>query len=262
MPQNTPRRLDASQPEPDPEKKGAATLRGLLSVMPLFAGLSARQLAALANIAVRRACRKGQDIFAEGDEGKGFYVVLGGRVKVFKMSPEGKEQILHVLGPGESFGEVPVFAGRDFPAHARALAPGAVLFFPREAFVALIRQDPSLAMNMLASLSVRLRSFASLIEDLSLREVPARVASYLLYLDRRSPAKGAVTLDISKAELASLLGTIPETLSRVLARLVRKGLISMASARIRILDRSGLETLAGVEPGQNPKGIGGTGRAR
>jgi CRP-like cAMP-binding protein len=215
--------------------------------IPLFKGLSRRQYDQLADIAVDRSYKEGQRIFSEEDEGIGFYVLVAGRVKVYKLSPEGKEQILHVFGPGEPFGEAAVFAGERFPAHAEALAESRVLFFPRGAFVELIREDPSLAMNMLAILSRRLRTFAALVEDLSLKEVPGRLAAYLLYLSEQRHMAADLTLDMAKNQLASLLGTIPETLSRILTRMARQGLIRAAGRRIKIMNRQGLEALAQAE---------------
>jgi CRP-like cAMP-binding protein len=209
----------------------------------LFAGLSRAQHEALGRIGVRRSFRKGERIFSEGDEGAGFYALLSGRVKISKVSTDGKEQILHLFGPGESFGEVSVFTGQGFPADAAAALPTTVLFFPRAAFSSLIRSDPALALNMLAQLSQRLRQFAGLIEDLSLKEVPGRLAKYLLYLSGRNGG-GAMVLDVSKGQLAALLGTIPETLSRILAKLNRQGLIRSQGAQIAILDRRGLEEIA------------------
>ncbi len=125
-----------------------------IAAIPLFEGMPGEQLRALAGICLLRTYRKGQVIFAEGDEGIGFYIIQSGRVRIFKLSPEGgKEQILHIFGSGESFGEAAVFAGQGFPAFAEAQASSVLIFFPRVAFVALIRRDPSLALNMLAVLS-------------------------------------------------------------------------------------------------------------
>jgi len=214
-----------------------------LAGIPLFAGLSRAQYEALARIGVRRSCRKGERIFSEGDEGTGVYVVVAGRGKIFKVSADGKEQILHLFGPGESFGEVSVFTGQEFPADAVTAAQTTLLFFPRVAFSALIQKDPALALNMLAQLSRRLMQFAGLIEDLSLKEVPGRLAKYLLYLSDKD-GDGGVELDVSKGQLASLLGTIPETLSRILAKMNRRGLIRSRGAQIRIIDRRGLEGIA------------------
>ncbi len=218
-----------------------------IASIPLFEGLSEDQHQGLASIARRQKFARGGVIFSEGDEGNGIYVVSDGRVKIFKLSSEGKEQILHIFGPGEPFGEVAVFAGRRFPAYATAMEKTRTLFFPRQALIELIRQHPDLALGMLAVLSLRLRRFANLVEDLSLKEVPARLAAYLLYLSDRQDESHGLELDITKGELASLLGTIPETLSRVLAKMGRQELIKTDGRHIRLLDREGLADLAGAQ---------------
>jgi CRP-like cAMP-binding protein len=216
--------------------------------IPLFQGLDRKHYDQLAMIVTDQVFRKGETIFGEEDEGTGFYVVLSGRVKVFKLSPEGKEQILHIFGPGEPIGEAAVFTGRKFPASAEALEETRAFFFARKEFMDLIRRDPSLALNMLAVLSQRLRRFSALIENLSLREVPGRLATYLLYLQEEKKGGGDLLLEIPKNQLASLLGTIPETLSRILARMNKEGFIDSTGPRqIQLLDRKGLEELASGE---------------
>jgi CRP/FNR family transcriptional regulator len=212
--------------------------------IPMFRGLPEAELDQLTKIATDETISKGAAIFLEGDEGDGFYVVLSGRVKIFKLSTEGKEQTLHLFGAGEPFGEVALFSGSRFPANAEAMEDSRILFFPTEAFAGLIRKNPSVALNMLALLSIRLRRFTALIEDLSLKEVPGRFAAYLLYLSREKEGSGELSLDITKAQLASLLGTIPETLSRILGKMSRSGLIESDGRRIKILDLEGLEELA------------------
>ncbi|MBA4396644.1 MAG: transcriptional regulator [Syntrophus sp. (in: bacteria)] len=215
-----------------------------IAAIPLFEGLPGEQLKTLAGICLLRTYRKGQMIFADGDEGNGFYIVQSGRVRIFKLSPEsGKEQILHIMGPGESFGEAAVFAGQGFPAFAEAQTTSVVFFFPRREFVALIRQDPSLALNMLAVLSRRLQKFTRLIDDLSLKEIPARLAAHLLYLGGGHHAD-EISLDIPKGQMAALLGTIPETLSRILARMGKQGLIRLRGNKIFILNRAYLQEIA------------------
>ncbi len=216
--------------------------------VPLFQGLDRKHYDELAMIVTDQVFKKGESIFGEEDEGTGFYVVISGRVKIFKLSPEGKEQILHIFGPGEPFGEVAVFSGRRFPASAEALEETRAFFFSRKEFMDLIRRDPSLALNMLAVLSHRLRRFSGLIENLSLKEVPGRLAAYLLYSQGEKKGEENLLLEISKNQLASLLGTIPETLSRILARMNREGFIdSTGSRQVRILNRKGLEELASGE---------------
>ncbi len=210
----------------------------------LFKGIPEDQLEDVKKISVEKNYRKGQAIFSEGDDGDGFYILAVGKVKVFKVSMEGKEQIFHIFGPGEPFGEVPVFTGQRFPASASAIAKSSVLFFPRDAFVDLIYQNPSLSLNMLAVLSKRLRQFTVQVENLSLKEVPGRLAAYLLLLSEEQGGKDQVELNISKGQLASLLGTIPETLSRIFTKMSQKELIQLKGKNVNILDLSGMTDLA------------------
>jgi CRP/FNR family transcriptional regulator len=218
-----------------------------IAKVPLFEGLPREQLQELARIVVEKKYGKGQTLFSEGSKATGFYVIVSGKLKIYKLSLEGKEQILHIFGEGEFFGEVPVFAGGNYPAHAETLEASHVLFFPRNAFVELIKSEPQLSMNMLASLSLRLRRFTHLIEDLSLKEVPGRLAAYLLYLAEHDKESSSFDLDVTKGQLASLLGTIPETLSRILGKMSQQGFIQVEGRTIKILDRKGLESLSAGE---------------
>ncbi|NQU13515.1 MAG: Crp/Fnr family transcriptional regulator [Desulfobacteraceae bacterium] len=215
-----------------------------ISSIPLFKGLPKAELEDLSMIVEDQQVGRGEIVFSEGDEGTGFYVIISGKVKIFKVSWEGKEQTLHIFGPGEPFGEVPVFGGQQFPANAEALEKGRIFFFPREDFSGLIKKNPDLALNLLAVLSKRLRRFTSLIEGLSLKEVPGRLAAYLLSLSESREGSMELELEFSKGQLASILGTIPETLSRILGRMSSKGLIESHGPRIRLLDLQGLQELS------------------
>jgi CRP/FNR family transcriptional regulator len=217
----------------------------LISAIPLFNGLPAEQLDAIRQITVEKRFNRGQTIFSEGDKTTGFFVIVDGRVKIYKVSSEGKEQILHIFEAGQSFGEVTVFTGQQMPANAQALAKTHLLLFARSAFVDLVTSNSSLALNMLGIMSKKLRQFAAQIENLSLKEIPARLASYLIYLAQEQDTKDAVVLNVSKGQLASLLGTIPETLSRIFAKLSAQDLIRVEGPKIMLLDREGLENLAG-----------------
>lgn len=216
----------------------------ILARIPLFSGLSRAQLDQFQSIALEKNFGRDELIFSEGDEGNGFYVVLRGTIKIFKVSPDGKEHILHIFSVGQTFGEVPVFAGEHFPAHAQALQDARVLFFPRSAFVALLEKNPALSLKLLADLSLKLRQFTVQIENLSLKEIPARLATYLLYLADEQRSFDQVTLSISKGQLASLLGTVPETLSRIFAKLSSQQLIQVDGRKIALLDTEGLKALA------------------
>ncbi len=202
----------------------------------LFSGLPEEQLQEIANLSIHKPYARGETIFFEGDDADGFYMVVGGKVKIYKMSLEGKEQILHIFGPGEPFGEVPVFHGKPFPATAVALVKTKLLFFPRKEFTKLVAANQSLAFNMLAVLALRLRRFATQIENLSLKEVPGRLASYLLYLVEEQGRDDMVILDIPKGQLASLLGTSPETLSRIFAKMTEEQLIRVEGKSIYLDD--------------------------
>lgn len=219
-------------------------ITGYLNRVPVFHGLSETQLKALANIAEPITYQQGDAIFMEGDPAEGFFLVLSGQVKVFKLSLDGKEQVLHFVGPDEIFAEVPVFSGGSYPAHAGALRKTKTLFFPRQAMRRLLASDPNLAMNMLADLSKRLRQLTKLVENLSLKESPARMAAYLLHLSTELRQADEVELDITKGQLATLLGTTPETLSRTLKKLSESGIIEVQARNIRLLDKSALERMA------------------
>jgi CRP/FNR family transcriptional regulator len=218
--------------------------RDALKISELFGGLPDRDLEEIEKIAVEKEYEKGKIIFYDGDEGKGFYLVASGTVSVYKLSPEGKEQILHLVKEGGIVGAVPVFSGTSFPANARALAVSRLLFFDRDKFLRLISQKPLTAMNILALLSARLREFTVQIENLSLKEIPSRLASYLLYLSEEQGMRDAVRLNLPKLQLANLLGTGPESLSRALSSMKQKGLISEEGKYIKILDRTLLKEMA------------------
>jgi len=219
-------------------------IRQHLSQVDLFKGLTVEQLETLSHIVSDKKYKRGQLVFSEGDEGTGFYLVISGRIKIYKLSPEGKEQIMHIFGPGQPFAEVPVFEGSHYPANAEAMENCELYFFPKKGFISLIEENPSLAMNMLASLSQRLKQFSNLIESLSLKEVPGRLASYILYLSDKNGSIDEFKLDIAKSQLASLLGTIPETLSRIFAKMGSREFVEIDGPRITILDRESLEDLA------------------
>lgn len=210
----------------------------------LFEGLPEHHINELLKIAREKEFNKSEFIFSEGEDGNGFYINVEGQVKIFKLSSEGKEQILHVFGPGEPYGEVPVFSGQTFPANAEALSKCRALFFPRKAIVDLITENPSIALNMLAVLSLRLRRFTVQVENLSLKEVPGRLAAHLLMLFHEQDKTKTIHLTISKSQLASLLGTIPETLSRILRKMAGQDLIDVQGRKIKLLDIEGLEMLA------------------
>ncbi len=220
----------------------------ILKKCPLFAGLKEDDLKKIRGLGSVKQVRKKEILFGQGEEAKGFYVVLSGKIKLYKISPEGKEQILHVVSSPDAFAEAALFVEGNYPAFAEALSDSQLLFFPKRNFIQLIEKNPQLSINMIVSLSQYLRKFAFLIEELSLKEVSSRIAKYLLDLSFKSTQEGKsaneVELDVSKSQLAARLGTISETLSRTLAKMKTKGIIDVKKNRIRIINRESLEELA------------------
>ena len=193
-------------------------------------------------IARVRDSSRGELLFSDGEKAVGFFVVLDGKVKVYKLSPEGKERILHIIHPGGTFAEAAIFADGLYPAYAEPLQSSKLLFLPKEGFLNLLMDNGRISINMIAGLSKFLRQFANQIEDLTFKDVPSRLARYLMVLSEG--VKESLELPISKSQLASNLGTVSETLSRTLRKLSEDDLISVSGKKVEILDFDRLEELA------------------
>ena len=151
----------------------------VLRKTPLFATLPDDDLRRVADLAVSRRFAKKEAVFREGDRADGFFIVASGKVKVFKLSGEGKEQILHVLEAGQTFAEAVIFEGGEYPAHAETLTDTELFFLPKRPFVDLLERHPNVAIRMLASLSRWLKRMTDLVESLSLKDVETRLVFYL-----------------------------------------------------------------------------------
>lgn len=223
--------------------------KDILKKSLLFSGLDDENLEEVVAITVRRAFAKGETLFAEGEPAAGFYLLASGALKLCKVSPDGKEKVLHFVHANETFAEAAFFGDGKYPAEARALEKGEALFFPREAFMGLLERNPRFSLNLIVSLSLMLRRFARQIEELSFAEVPARLAAYLVDLaERKSTSfqgKTYLDLDLKKGELASRLGTVSETLSRSFRKMKEEGLIEVEGSRVVINDMARLTALAG-----------------
>ena len=228
-------------------QKGAEK-KELLRGIYLFSGVSDTDLEALARMALSRTFARQEPIFWEGKEAQGFYLLIAGQVKLVKSSLEGKEYIIRLVLPGETFGEAAVFAESRYPASAVALEDCHLLFFPQTPFLRYLEASPALARNMLATLSRLNFHLTRQLEDLSLKEVSARLARYLLERCRETHGKidPGLSFDLptTKTDLAAYLGTISETLSRTLARLKNYGAIEEDRGRITILAPLALKNMA------------------
>ncbi|HOI53964.1 MAG TPA: Crp/Fnr family transcriptional regulator [Phycisphaerae bacterium] len=213
-----------------------------LARVTLFESLPPKDLLQLATVVRREHFPRDATLFLQGQRADRFYVLVEGAVKLFRTSPDGRQQILHTVMPPNAFAEAAVFAGGRYPAHAVAMKPSECLLLPRCEFVHLLGRHPELTMRVLASMSRRLQDFVSLIEDLSLREVSARLARYLLQEAERH-GRRKFRLAMPKGELARQLGTTPETLSRTFTRMDDRGLLSTSGQTVHLLDADRLAAL-------------------
>lgn len=214
-------------------------LSDALRDVALFSQLSQRQLAGLVETSVMRHHSRGTEVFAGGEEADCFFLVLEGALKVYLLSGDGREHILHVAEAGDLVAEGAVFAQGTYPASAMAIEDSVVVHFYRDRLLALLRADPELGLALLAGLSRRLREFVATIEDLSLRDVTARLARHLL----ENATGGFCKLAGTKTQLAAQLGTVLEPLSRSFRRLKEEGLIREHKGGIALLDEDGLQAL-------------------
>ncbi len=222
--------------------KVTETIEALASV-PYLRALPLAERTALAHVCRIRALRRGQTLFEEGAPADGLWLVVSGRVNLVKVSPRGREQVLHSEGPGATLGEVPVFDGGGYVASAIAADSSRVLFVPRPALLELCRRRPEVSIGVIAVLARRVRGFAALIEDLALRDVTARLARWLRDEARRA-GDVEIVLAATREEIAARLGTVRELVSRSLSVLRARRLIEVRGSRVRIVDAAGLAAAA------------------
>jgi CRP/FNR family transcriptional regulator, dissimilatory nitrate respiration regulator len=215
------------------------TLLDIMKCIPLFSELDIDDLMLLMKSCSLRQVKKGSILFEEGTPYRGMYVVIEGAVKVYRLSPDGKETMLHLLFPTQTLAEIPMFAGSDYPAHAETLEDGSLCFVEKEGFLNLLRRDTPLALKMLAGLSKRLRTLATQLEELTAHDVRTRLLNYIAEefgRQKHSPELLRLRLPVTKSVLASTLGMSLETLSRTFRKLEDEGLIQVKGRIIHVRD--------------------------
>ena len=222
-----------------------AVTENTLRSCQLFVGVPAADIAAVASFALTKHLAKGDYLFREGDPAQGFYVVQRGGINVHRVSAAGKEQVIHVFRPVESFAEAALASEGGYPADARATEASAVVLVPKRDFIALLRSRPELALRMLGSMSQHLRVLVGLLDDLALKDTETRVANWLLKRCPQPLGAGAIVieLDRTKRVLAAELGATSETLSRTLARFRDQKLLRVAGRTITITQPRQLDKL-------------------
>jgi CRP/FNR family cyclic AMP-dependent transcriptional regulator len=217
----------------------------VLRKTPLFASLTEKEMQALAARISKRRFQRGELLFGEGDPCVGLFLVASGKIRIFKLSAAGREQVLAMEGAGSSFAEVPVFDGGNYPAAASAVEDTEVLFISRKDFHDFCREHPDVALKVIAVVGSRLRRLVGIIEELSFTTVRQRLIGLILRLTQASgtPSNDGVRVELTKShqELAAELGTVRELVSRNLGRLQAEGLLEVDGRKITVKDIDGLK---------------------
>jgi CRP/FNR family transcriptional regulator len=216
-----------------------------LRTCQLFTGLAASDLDKVASVTVPKSLEKGDYLFRERDKAHGFYAVQTGAINVHRVNAAGKEQVIHVFRPGETFAEAALATEYGYPADARAVEASRVLLIQKDGILDLLRSQPELALRMLASMSSHLRVLVAQLEDLTLKDFETRLANWLIKRCPNPDSNAPVTFELktTKRVLAAELGTVSETLSRALAKFRQQKLLSVAGKKLVILSPAKLAAL-------------------
>lgn len=218
-----------------------------LASVPWFTDLTPDDRRRVGALGVRRRVAAGQTLFAEGEPCAGLFVIATGSVKLFKTSTDGKEQVLRYMSAGDSFNEVPVFDGGTNPVSAMAVEPGEVLVFPQGTVATILHEYPSVREAVVRVLASRLRHLVALVEDLSFRQVTARVARVIGQAVAPHEGVGAGAGDrprVTQREIAQMAGTSREVVARALRALEDAGAIRTGQGDIAIVDADKLSALS------------------
>jgi len=227
-----------------------AKIEAIMEGHDFFGGVAPERREGLIDLGRIQEVESGTILFQRGDRYRGFYLLLEGAAHIYRLSPEGRMLVLHVIRSGESFAEVPLFEGVEdptYPATAEILEDSTLLFFPAEAFLSFVDTHPRTALHMLGQMAKRLRGAVRQLDAVSLQGVQERLARHLVEQvptvpdDPETPP--TIELDIPKSILAAELGTVPETLSRALRALEEKDLIRSEASEIALTDVRGLRQL-------------------
>jgi CRP/FNR family transcriptional regulator len=220
----------------------------ILQDIPLFSELTVEELRKITKLSRLVNYKKDEYVFHEGDEFKGIFIVIKGLIKIFKISPQGKEYILHLLTKPHIFGDVPLFTGGDCPASVQVLEDTTLLFIPKSEFLSLLEDNPKLSFKIMTGFAKRLKSITVKAEDLSLKEVVNRLADYLVKEIERTGKSNIpepfYKIPLSNPTLAAFLGTIPETISRAFKKLKDSNIIHTHGRTVFIKDYNELKQLA------------------
>lgn len=224
------------------------TAEELLKTTPIFSRLSAVDRKAIAAAATVRHYAKGETIFEQESASDALYTIIGGRVKIFRMMPNGKDLILEVFGPGDPLGAVALYMDRPFPAGASALEETTCVVIPRATFFQLLETNPSLVRGLLLGLTIRLVDLTNRLAEFSGGRIEGRFArlfqKFARELGRRDRGGTFIPLVLSRQELADMTGTTIETCIRIMSRWGKEGIVRTDKDGFVVLDADALERLA------------------
>lgn len=225
-------------------------IASVLESTALFSSLSPEELHTLAARTVRKSLKTGELLFSEGEPCHGLHIVASGKVRIFKTSINGREQVLGINQPGESVAELPVFDGGLYPASAAAVQETQIAFISQHDFQNYCLEHPQVALKVLSVVGARLRRLVGIIEELSFTTIRQRLVALLLKLAQEQGVPGDAGIEFqlpsTHQELANQLGTVRELISRNLMRLQAEGLLEVDARRIVVKDMKGLSALLEV----------------
>lgn len=219
-----------------------------LKQIPLFSGLSEVEIKEISSYVERKSFRKKEQIFAEGDPSNWFYILVDGKVKITKLSHEGKEIIIELISPVEFFGGFAVLKGFPYPANAIAMENCSVLKISRRNLMGIIERFPNLMYDITANLGERVREFHDTLKNIALERVESRIASLLLKLAEKTGAKAGsgeveISVRLTKQDIAEMVGTTVETSIRVMSKFKKSGIIKDSNGNIIVKNIEALKAI-------------------